>query len=146
MLIHPFIPSARSTSPCDLAKSARTVPLPNGSKLPTASISAESSEEIFSRRTGSVNESGPQISSSPVPIFGVNSCNRGRLGVVLETGYKYKPLVFVIGIKQFHNKLAPCQLSSPSGRVIEFFERSHRSIDLRKYRQPCIMSSIMRWI
>jgi hypothetical protein len=73
-------------------------------------------------------------------------CNRGRLGVVLEQGYKYEPLVFVIGIKQFHNKPAPCQLSSPSSRVVEFFERSHRSTDLHKYRQPCIMSSIMRWI
>jgi hypothetical protein len=37
----------------------------------------------------------------------------------------------------------PCQLSSP---LVKFFERSHRSVDLRKYRQPCIMSSIMRWI
>jgi hypothetical protein len=33
-------------------------------------------------------------------------CNRGRLGVVLGPGYKYKPLVFVIGIEQFHNKPA----------------------------------------
>jgi hypothetical protein len=31
-------------------------------------------------------------------------------------------------------------------RVVEFFERVNRSVDLRKYRQPCIMSSIMRWI
>jgi hypothetical protein len=81
-----------------------------------------------------------------VLILGNKCCNRGRLGVVLELGYKYKPLVFVIGIEQFHNKPAPCQLSSPSSRVVEFFERSHRSVDLRKYRQPCIMSSIMRWI
>jgi hypothetical protein len=73
-------------------------------------------------------------------------CNRGRLGVVLGPGYKYKPLVFVLGIEQFHNKPAPCQLLSPSSRVVESFERSHRSIDLRRYRQPCIMSSIMRWI
>jgi hypothetical protein len=73
-------------------------------------------------------------------------CNRGQLGVMLEPGYKYKPLEFVIGIEQFHNKPAPCQLSSPSSRVVKFFERSHRSFDLRKYRQPCIMSSIMRWI
>jgi hypothetical protein len=73
-------------------------------------------------------------------------CNRGRLGVVLERGYKYEPLVFVIGIEQFHNKPALCQLSSPSSRVVEFFERNHQSVDLRKYRQPCIMSSIMQWI
>jgi hypothetical protein len=73
-------------------------------------------------------------------------CNRGRLGVMLGPGYKYKPLMFVIGIEQFHNKPALCQLSSPSSRVVEFFERSHRSVDLCEYRQPCIMSSIMRWI
>jgi hypothetical protein len=78
--------------------------------------------------------------------LGNKCCNRGRLGVVLEPGYKYEPLVFVIGIEQFHNKPAMCQLLSPSSRVIEFFERSHQSVDLRKYRQPCIMSSIMRWI
>jgi hypothetical protein len=73
-------------------------------------------------------------------------CTSGRLGVVLERGYKYEPLVFVIGIEQFHNKQASCQLSSPFSRVVEFFERNHRSVDLRKYRQPCIMSIIMRWI
>jgi hypothetical protein len=79
--------------------------------------------------------------------LGNKCCTRGRLEVVLGQGYKYEPLVFVIGIiEQFHNKPAPCQLSSPSSRVIEFFERSHRSVDLRKYRQPCIMSSIMHWI
>jgi hypothetical protein len=81
-----------------------------------------------------------------VLILGNKCCNRGRLGVVLGPGYKYKPLVFVIGIEQFHKKQAPCQLSSPSSRVVEFFERSQRPVDLRKYRQPCIMSSIMRWI
>jgi hypothetical protein len=79
-------------------------------------------------------------------ILGNKSCYRDRLGVMLERGYKYEPLVFVIGIEQFHNKPAPCKLSSPSSQVIEFFERSHRSVDLRKHRQPCIMSSIMRWI
>jgi hypothetical protein len=77
--------------------------------------------------------------------LGNKYCNRSRLGVVLEQGYKYEPLVFVIGIEQFHNKPAPCHLSSP---LVEssIFERSYRSVDLRKYRQPCIMSSIMRWI
>jgi hypothetical protein len=79
-------------------------------------------------------------------ISGNKCCNRSRLGVVLGPGYKYKPLVFVIGIEQLHNEQAPCQLSSPSSRVVEFFERSHRSVDLRKYRQPCIMFSIMWWI
>jgi hypothetical protein len=81
-----------------------------------------------------------------VLILGNKCCNRGRLGVMLGRGYKYEPLVFVIGIEQFHNKLAPFQLSSPSSRVVEFFKRSHRSVDLRMYWQPCIMSSIMRWI
>jgi hypothetical protein len=79
-------------------------------------------------------------------ILGNKYCNGGWLGVMLEPGYKNKPLVFVIWIEQFHHKPAPCQLSSPSSRAVEFFERSHRSVDLRKYRQPCITSSIMRWI
>jgi hypothetical protein len=81
-----------------------------------------------------------------VLILGNKCCSRGRLGVMLELGYKYKPLVFVIGIEQFHNKPALCQLLSPSSNVVEFFERSHRSVYLRKYRQPCSMSSIMQWI
>jgi hypothetical protein len=81
-----------------------------------------------------------------VLILGNKYCNRCRLGVVLEPEYKYKPLVCVIGIEQFHNKPGPCQLSSPSSRVVKFFERSHRSVDISKYRQPCMMSSIMRWI
>jgi hypothetical protein len=81
-----------------------------------------------------------------VLILGNKCCNCGRLGVVLELGYKYKPLVFVKGIEQFNNKPALCQLLSPSSRVVEFFKRSYRSVDLRKYRQPCIMSSIMWWI
>jgi hypothetical protein len=81
-----------------------------------------------------------------VLILGNKYCNRGQLGVMLEPRYKYKALVFVIGIEQFHNKPAPCQLSSPSSRVVEFFESSHRSVDLCKYRQPCITSSVMRWI
>jgi hypothetical protein len=73
MLIHPFVPSAQATSPRDPAKSVQTVPLPNGNTLPTASISAESSEEIFLRWTGFFTKLGPQIRLSPVPIFGVNS-------------------------------------------------------------------------
>jgi hypothetical protein len=43
-------------------------------KLLTASISAESSEEIFPPLNGFVTKLGPQISLSPVPIFGVNIC------------------------------------------------------------------------
>jgi hypothetical protein len=44
--------------------------------------------------------------------LGNKCCTRGRLGVVLGQGYKYELLVFVIGIEQFHNKPALCQLSS----------------------------------
>jgi hypothetical protein len=32
--------------------------------------------------------------------LGNKCCNRGRLGIMLEQGYKYEPLVFVIGIEQ----------------------------------------------
>jgi hypothetical protein len=49
-------------------------------KLPTASISAESSEEIFLHWTGFVTKLGPQIRLSPVPIFGVNSNKRRKAG------------------------------------------------------------------
>jgi hypothetical protein len=45
--------------------------------------------------------------------LGSKSCNRDRRGVALGRGYKYEPLVFVIGIEQFHNKPAPCHLSNP---------------------------------
>jgi hypothetical protein len=41
-----------------------------------------------------------------VLILGNKYCNCGRLGVMLEPRYKYKPLVFIIGIKQFHKKWA----------------------------------------
>jgi hypothetical protein len=58
--------------------------------------------------------------------LGNKCCNRGRLGVVLEPGYKYKPLVCVIGIEQFHNKPAPCQLSSP---LVESSSSSREAID-----------------
>jgi hypothetical protein len=47
--------------------------LPNGSKLPTAGIFAESSEEIFPCRTEFVTKFGPQISLLPVPIFDINT-------------------------------------------------------------------------
>jgi hypothetical protein len=96
-------------------------------------------------KKGRIDEECETDISAGTLILGNKCCNRGRLGVVLEQGYKYEPLVFVIGIEQFHNKPASCHLSSPFSRVVEFFERSHRSVDLRKYRQPCIMSSIMRW-
>jgi hypothetical protein len=62
------------------------------------------------------------------------------------TGYKYEPWIYVIVFAHFHNKPALRQTFESSGRVVEFFKRIHRSVDLRKYRQPCIMSSIMQWI
>jgi hypothetical protein len=55
-----------------IPRNQRVVPLPNGSKLPTASISAESSEEIFLRRTRFFTKSGPQIRLPSVPNFAVN--------------------------------------------------------------------------
>jgi hypothetical protein len=76
----------------------------------------------------------------------IKYCTRSRPGVVLGQGYKYKPLMSVIGIEHLHNKTGPMPNIESFSRVVEFFERSHRSVDLRKYRQPCIMSSIMRWI
>jgi hypothetical protein len=73
--IHSSLPSVRATSLRDPANPAQTVLLPNGNKLPTAGISAESSEEIFPCWTGFVTKLGPQISLFPVPIFGVNNPN-----------------------------------------------------------------------
>jgi hypothetical protein len=73
MPIHSSLPSVRATSPRDPANPAQIVLLPNRSKLPTAGISAESSEETFPYRTEFVTKFGPQISLLPVPIFGVNS-------------------------------------------------------------------------
>jgi hypothetical protein len=54
--------------------------------------------------------------------------------------------MYVIGIEQFYNKLALCQILESFSLVVEFFEGNHRSVDLHNYWQPCIMSSIMRWI
>jgi hypothetical protein len=76
----------------------------------------------------------------------IKYCTRSRPGVVLGQVYKYKPLMSVIGIEHLHNKTSPMPNIESFSRVVEFFERSHRSVDLRKYRQPCIMSSTMRWI
>jgi hypothetical protein len=74
MPIHSSLPSVRATSPRDPANPAQTVLLPNENILPTAGISAESSEEIFPYRTGFVAKFSPQISLLPVPFFGVNIC------------------------------------------------------------------------
>jgi hypothetical protein len=69
----------------------------------------------------------------------IKCCTRSRPGVVLGQGYKYKPLMSVIGIEHLHNKTGHVPNIESFSRVVEFFERSHRSVDLCKYRQPCIM-------
>jgi hypothetical protein len=58
--------------------------------------------------------------------LGIKCCTRSRPGVMLGQGYKYKPLMSVIGIEQFHNKPALRQPFESFSRVVEFFERSHR--------------------
>jgi hypothetical protein len=73
MPIHSSLPSVRATSPRDPANPAQTVLLPNENILPTAGISAESSEETFPYRMEFVTKFGPQISLLPIPIFGVNT-------------------------------------------------------------------------
>jgi hypothetical protein len=74
--------------------------------------------------------------------LGIKCCTRSRPGVVLGQGYKYKPLMSIIGIEHLHNKTSPVPNFESFSRVIEFFERSHRSIDLRKYRNlvSCLVS------
>jgi hypothetical protein len=74
-LIHPFVLSAQATSSRNPTKSAQTVSLPNGSKLPTAGSFAE----FFWRNLpypGRIFFTGldPQIRLLPVPNFGVNIC------------------------------------------------------------------------
>jgi hypothetical protein len=68
-------------------------------------------------------DDGCKTDIAGVSILGNKCCNRGQLGVVLEQGYKYEPLVSVIKIEQFHNKPAPCQLSSPSEDHVWFEDR-----------------------
>jgi hypothetical protein len=60
-------------------------------------------------------------------ILGNKCCNRDRLGVVLESGYKYEPLVFVIGIEQFSQQTSPVP-------TFESFKSSHRVLQ----EQPSI--------
>jgi hypothetical protein len=69
---------------------------------------------------------GARRTLTPGINLGNKCCNHARLGVVLGQGYKYEPLVFVIGIEQFHNKLAPCQPSSP---LVESSSSSRGTID-----------------
>jgi hypothetical protein len=62
------------------------------------------------------------------------------------TGYKYRPWMYVMVFETFSMQTGFTPNPWVLCRVVEFFERIHRSVDLREYRQPCIMSSIMRWI
>jgi hypothetical protein len=72
-----LVPSLyRATSPRipeNFLLKAQTVPLPNDSALPTASILVESSEKIFLAEWYFVTKLGPQVSPFPIPIFGVNN-------------------------------------------------------------------------
>jgi hypothetical protein len=63
--------------------------------------------------------------------------------------------MYVIVIEHSHNKPALRQTFEFSGCVVEFFERVHQSVDLRKYHAVDLdrdasslvtMLSIMRWI
>jgi hypothetical protein len=69
---------------------------------------------------------GARRTLAPGINLGNKCCTRGRLGVVLGQGYKYEPLMSVIGIEQFHNKPAPCHLSSP---LVESSSSSRGAID-----------------
>jgi hypothetical protein len=55
-------------------------------------------------------------------------------------------LMYVMVIEHSQNKPALRQTLESFSRVVEFFQGNHRSVDLRKYQQPCITSSIMWWI
>jgi len=66
------------------------------------------------------------------------TCNRNIVELVLAPGYKYEPLDIVKNTQQYNQKLASAPpFRGPLSRVVEFFERNHRSVDLRKFRQPC---------
>ena len=58
-----------------------------------------------------------------------------KLGLMLASGYKYKPCNNVQTLKQSIQQTGPVP-PFESSRVVEFFERAIRSIDLRKFRQP----------
>jgi hypothetical protein len=48
-----------------------------------------------------------------VGALNIKCCTRSRPRVVLRQGYKYKPLMSVIGIEHFHNQTGPMPKSSP---------------------------------
>jgi hypothetical protein len=59
--------------------------------------------------------------------LGTKCCPRSRLGVMLRQGYKYKPLMSVIGIEQFSQQTGYVPTSSP---LVESSSSSRGSIDL----------------
>ena len=65
------------------------------------------------------------------------TCNRNIVELVLAPGYKQVPLDIAKNTQQYNQKLASAPpFRVPFSRVVEFFERNHRSVDLRKFRQP----------
>jgi hypothetical protein len=78
--------------------------------------------------------------------LGIKYCARSPPGVMPWQGINTNPGCMWLYSKHSHNKPALRQTLESFSRVVKFFERVHRSVDLRKYRQPCIMSSITRWI
>jgi hypothetical protein len=56
----------------------------------------------------------------------IKCCTHSRPGVVLGQGYKYKPLMSVIGIEHLHYKTGPVPKSSP---LVESSSSSRGSID-----------------
>jgi hypothetical protein len=58
--------------------------------------------------------------------LGIKCCTRSRLGVVLRQGYKYKPLMSVIGIEHLHKQTGYVPKSSP---LVESSSSSRGAID-----------------
>jgi hypothetical protein len=56
----------------------------------------------------------------------IKCCTRSRPGVVLGQGYKYEPLMNVIGIEHLHNQTGPVPKSSP---LVESSSSSRGDID-----------------
>ena len=70
--------------------------------------------------------------------FQILPYNRNLLGFVFRPGYKYTPPAIVKKVSTINQyKPAPVPPFESFSRVVEFFKRSHRSVDLCKYRQPC---------
>jgi hypothetical protein len=74
--IHPFVPSARATSPCNPAKSAQQFPCQTEANCRPQTLLPNLSEETFLLPDGFLTELDPQIRPLTLPNFGVNSTNR----------------------------------------------------------------------